>query len=151
MPRALWRDLLSLVLAAALTVAAGAAHAAELTGTWLTEGGKSRVKIEACGDKFCGTVIWLKEPDDDATGRPKLDARNENRALRNRPIMGLAILGGFAKTGETRWGDGTIYNPEDGDTYKCTLTLEDDNTLRVRGYVGIPLFGKTQIWHRVTE
>ena len=47
------------------------------------------------------------------------------------------------------WSGGRIYNPEDGKTYKCKLTLKDDNTLTVRGYVGLTIFGKTQYWTRV--
>ncbi|MDP6689178.1 MAG: DUF2147 domain-containing protein, partial [Alphaproteobacteria bacterium] len=47
------------------------------------------------------------------------------------------------------WNDGTIYNPEDGEIYSCTMTLVDGRTLKVRGDVGLPLFGKTQVWTRV--
>lgn len=118
-------------------------------GRWLTEGGKSQVEIARCGDKLCGRIVWLNEPLDE-TGKPKTDKNNPAETERSRPILGLQLLAGFIKSAEAadRWEDGTIYNPEDGKVYKCTLTLQDANTLKVRGYVGVPLFGKTQVWTR---
>lgn len=130
---------------------AGAARADEaVLGKWLTEAGSAQVEIKRCGDKLCGEVVWLKEPLAD-DGQEKWDAYNPDPTLRSRKILGLSMLSGFVKSAGAaeRWEDGTIYNPEDGKTYKCTLTLENPNTLKVRGYVGIPLLGKTQIWNRV--
>lgn len=128
----------------------GAAADPSLTGIWLTGGDSAQVRISDCAGKLCGTIISLREPLDEV-GQPKTDKRNSDVELRGRPIVGLLILQNFVRLDPKRWGDGTIYNPEDGDTYKCTLTLQDPETLTVRGYVGIPLFGKTQIWHRVAE
>jgi len=129
---------------------AGLAADAVVTGVWLTQDDKAQVRIADCGDRLCGAIIALREPLG-PDGQPKTDKRNRDAALHGRPIMGLQILQNFIRLDAKRWGDGTIYDPEDGDTYKCTLTLESPVTLIVRGYVGIPLFGKTQIWHRVTE
>jgi uncharacterized protein (DUF2147 family) len=130
--------------------AATAAQATDPIGVWATEAEKSHVKIEACGAKLCGTVIWLKEPLDDK-GQEKTDVRNTDQGLRARRILGLAILSEFVKSKDDPavWEDGKIYNPEDGKIYSCTLTVKDGATLRVRGYVGIPLLGQTQIWKRV--
>jgi uncharacterized protein (DUF2147 family) len=47
------------------------------------------------------------------------------------------------------WSGGTIYNPDDGKTYSCKLTMMDPKTMKVRGYFGISILGKTQIWNRV--
>ncbi len=47
------------------------------------------------------------------------------------------------------WDGGRIYNPEDGETYRSTMTLDGNGTLRVRGYVGAPIFGRSQTWTRV--
>ena len=139
-------------LAAAWLVApsAGLAADAVVTGVWLTQDDKAQVRIADCGDKLCGTIVALREPLG-PDGQPKTDKRNRDGALHARPIVGLQILQNFVRLDGKRWGEGTIYNPEDGDTYKCTLTLDNPVTLIVRGYVGIPLFGKTQIWHRLTE
>ena len=62
--------------------------------------------------------------------------------------MGLPLIEAFAADGENRWSDGRIYNPEDGETYQATMRLTDANTLEVRGYVLLPLFGKTRTWTR---
>jgi uncharacterized protein (DUF2147 family) len=116
-------------------------------GLWSTEGGKSRVEIFDCAGKLCGKIVWLKEPLDDQ-GKEKVDRENPDEALKGRKILGLALLSDFVAEGDSgrQWTDGRIYNPEDGQTYKCNMELQDDGKLKVRGYVGLPLFGKTQIW-----
>ena len=117
-------------------------------GQWMTEGDLSRVEIFQCEEALCGRIVWLKEPNSD-DGKPKVDINNEDEALRSRAIMGLEIVGGFIPDGrENRWRDGTIYNPQDGKTYQCTMKLKDSNTLQVRGYVLVPILGKTQTWTR---
>ena len=130
--------------------AAAWADTGRVLGTWLADEGKSHVQIYMCGDKLCGKVTWLKEPLDPA-GKPQTDVHNSDASLRTRPIMGLDILKGFVQddSGPGQWEDGTIYDPDDGKTYQCTLALQDPNTLRVHGYVGIAMFGKTQLWTRV--
>lgn len=133
---------------ALILLAPFAANAAPL-GRWLTDGGKAQVEIAPCADKLCGKIVWLAEPLDEQ-GQPKRDRNNQDEAKRSRPVVGLAMLEGFAAAGEPdKWEGGTIYNPEDGKTYSCTMTLQDADTLRVRGYVGLPLLGKTQVWTRV--
>jgi uncharacterized protein (DUF2147 family) len=142
-----WRMIPIVLFIAALPLASS--WAGRAVGTWATEEGKSHVEITACGKKLCGNIIWLKEPLDDQ-GAPKSDANNPEAALQKRPIIGLPLLVNFsAGTQADVWNDGTIYNPEDGEIYSCTLTLLDGNTLEVHGYVGLPLFGRTQIWTRV--
>lgn len=107
------------------------------------------MEIVSCGEKLCGSIVWLKEPMNEE-GNPKHDANNPDADLQTRPIIGLPLLANFMAGDETNvWNDGTIYNPEDGEIYSCTITLVDGRTLKVRGYVGLPLFGKTQIWTRV--
>ena len=77
------------------------------------------------------------------------DGNNPDKKLRSRKIVGLSLLSGFVPSDDkNKWQDGKIYNPEDGKTYSCSLTLRDDGKLDVRGYVGISLFGKSQIWAR---
>lgn len=142
-----WR-VISLVLCIAVLPFAPS-WAGNAVGTWATEAGKSHVRVLLCGQKLCGRIIWLKEPLDDQ-GVPKTDVNNPEPAMQDRPIIGLPLLVNFTAGQEADvWSNGTIYNPEDGENYDCTLTLQDSNTLKVRGYVGLPLFGKTQIWTRV--
>lgn len=130
---------------ASLSLLASVASA-DVTGVWSTVEGKSHVKIEPCGDKFCGKIVWLKEPNN-PEGKPKKDLNNTEKSLKTRPILGLELLSGFTPESKTEWEDGTIYNPEDGKTYSSTLTISKSGVLEVEGCV---LFlCKTQVWKKV--
>src|SRR5215467_6305165 len=76
-------------LAAIALIAFGAtgALAAEPTGTWLTEGGKSRIRIADCGGALCGTISWLQEPNDPETGKPKTDKNNPDAGRKTKPLI----------------------------------------------------------------
>lgn len=130
-----------------LSLIASPAWAASPVGLWSTEEGKGQVRIEPCGERLCGSIVALKEPLN-AEGQPKRDRNNPDAALRERPIVGLPVLQAFLPDGDepNKWTGGTIYDPESGKTYKCTLTLQADGTLDVRGYVGVPLLGRSQTW-----
>ncbi|MCY4451564.1 MAG: DUF2147 domain-containing protein [Immundisolibacterales bacterium] len=132
-------------IAAVLMHAASAAFANDIVGRWET--GESRVDIYACGDLLCGRIAELDEPLDE-NGKPKLDVNNPDTALRSRPILGMDLIAGFSRAGKRKWEDGTIYDPRDGKTYKCVIKLQRNGSLKVRGYVGIPLLGKTVVWTR---
>ena len=119
---------------------------ADVTGLWSTVDDKSHVKIAPCGSKFCGTIVWLSEPDT-PQGKPKIDANNTDKELKKRPILGLELLNGFESVSKTKWDDGTIYNPEDGKTYSSTLTLSKPGELEVEGCVMV--FCKTQLWKKI--
>jgi uncharacterized protein (DUF2147 family) len=55
---------------------------------------------------------------------------------------------GFTPAGSGKWENGTIYDPKSGNTYACNMELEGTNTLRLRGYIGISLIGRTEVWKR---
>jgi uncharacterized protein (DUF2147 family) len=119
-----------------------------LVGIWATRGNESHVKIEPCGNSLCGSIVWLKQPLNRA-GKDKVDSNNPDPNLRMRKIVGLALLSGFQPGDDSKtWTNGTIYDPANGKTYSCTMTLQDPHTLQLRGYVGVAVFGKTQIWTR---
>jgi uncharacterized protein (DUF2147 family) len=157
--------LLALLLALATLAALAAAGAAlastsgadAVLGTWRTEagdqGGRAHVEIRRRGDRFVGVIVSLEEPRFEAgharAGQPKVDLENPDPAKRERPIVGLAILDGFTYDGDGTWSGGTIYDPANGKTYKAKMTLENADTLDVRGYVGVPLFGRTTTWKRL--
>lgn len=133
-----------------------------IKGVWQTQKDEknARIDIQDCADdsmKLCGKIVWLQSPvypaDHPKAGQPKLDINNKDESLRDRPILGMHMLKNFAKESDTKFIDGEIYNPEDGDTYKCTLTLADNGQLEVHGYVEILMFtpGKTQYWKRYEE
>ncbi len=91
---------------------------------------------------------WPANDELGQSGRPKTDRRNPNPDLHTRPIVGLQFMNDFVFAGNARWADGKIYDPESGKTYKCKLTLAAHNRLEVRGFVGISLLGRTEIWTR---
>lgn len=140
---------LSLGLAAplALALAASSAHAASVEGDWLTPKGGAKVHIADCGAKLCGTITWLKNPND-KTGRPQKDAYNPDPALKTRPVIGLQILRGLKASGDARWSGGSIYNPGDGKTYDSKMNLDPSGELKVQGCVSIICI--TQIWTRAS-
>ncbi|MCB2206508.1 DUF2147 domain-containing protein [bacterium] len=120
-----------------------------IVGTWLVQDGKAKIKIYNKAGKYHGKIVWLKEPND-ARGNPKLDKENPEENLRSKPIMGLVLLHGFEYDEDNVWEDGEIYDPKNGKTYSCELTLsEDGNTLDVRGYIGFSFIGRSQTWTRI--
>ena len=135
-----------LVIAAVLAMVASSALAADILGLWET--GESHVEIYACGERLCGRIAALDEPLDE-DGKEKLDKNNPDPALQSRPILGMDLIAGFVRAGKKKWEDGTIYDPRDGKTYKCVMKLQRDGSLKVRGYVGVPLLGKTVVWTRI--
>lgn len=119
------------------------AAAADVLGTWLTPSRNGLVEIYKCGTSVCGRLV----SSDGLKADPALkDVNNADPALRGRALKGLVILQGFKGSGGS-WSNGEIYNAEDGKTYSATLTLEADDTLKVRGCVFVPLC-KTQTWTR---
>ncbi|MGH7788373.1 MAG: DUF2147 domain-containing protein [Candidatus Binatia bacterium] len=138
---------LSTALVAALSPRA--THAATPVGRWYAEGGAAQVEIVACGEQLCGRVVWLRSPFDEH-GCELHDRRNPEAALRGRPIVGLQILADLRPADDAgSWAGGTIYDPTSGRTYRCTVELDGDNRVHVRGYIGVPLLGRTTTWIRV--
>lgn len=118
-----------------------------IAGTWITADGKAHIQISRCGESYCGTIVWLKEPE--KNGRPVMDDKNPEEQLRGRPILGMQLLHGFMYDGDNVWSSGRVYDPESGDEYRGKLKLADADTMELRGYVMIPLFGRTETWKRI--
>lgn len=123
----------SIALCASLS--AFAQETTDPSGTWLTQAGDAKVQVSRCGAGVCGVVVWLREPIDQATGKPAVDDKNPNPALRRRPMIGLPLFSGMRATGPASWA-GYIYNADDGGTYQSDITVIGPNTLRVNGCVG---------------
>jgi len=90
----------------------------------------------------------IKKINDQARKDAKCIACSGN--LKNAPILGMNILTGLKKDGD-EWSGGKILDPKNGKEYKCYIKLIDNNTLKLRGYIGISMFGRTAIWKRVLE
>ena len=119
-----------------------------IVGVWKTGDGNAIVKIYKNGQKFQGKIVWLKEPNDPETGKPKLDKNNPTEASQNRPILGLVNIWGFSHIEKNIWEEGNIYDPKSGNTYSCTIKMTNKNSLEVRGYIGVSIIGRTDIWTR---
>ena len=83
------------------------------------------------------------------TGKPKLDKRNPDKSKRTVPTLGLVNLHGFTYDPKDKEWNGFIYDPKNGKEYDCRAELKDANTLKVRGYIGISLIGRTDTWTRL--
>jgi uncharacterized protein (DUF2147 family) len=116
-------------------------------GTWYNGSRESRIEIYKCADKYCGKIVWLNEPNYE-DGKPKVDKNNPDAKLKGRPIMGMPLMKDFEYDSKNVWEDGEIYDPKRGKTYSCKMTLTDNDRLEVRGYVGISLIGRTDVWTR---
>ena len=132
-----------LVVLCLLAADAGLASPEVIAGTWLSGDGDGLIEIESTGSSITGRILGSAKDD---PGRPDKDLQNPDPKLRDRPLVGLKILGGFTYDGDGKWSGGQIYDPNSGNTYRCKLRLIDANTLKVRGYVGVSLFGQTESW-----
>lgn len=120
-----------------------------LIGVWQPSNGKAKVKIEKIGAKYYGKIVWLKEPNDPTTQKPKVDKNNPDESMRNVPLKGYRMLKDFVYAGKDQWNEGTIYDPENGSTYSCEINMKDKNTLEIRGYIGVKALGRTDVWKRL--
>lgn len=141
--------MLALVSAASIAgpIAVGQAWAADansVIGSWRTPSKHGVVEIERCGGSICGKLV----SSDNIQKNPDLkDINNKDTSKRDRKLKGLQMLGGFKQDGG-EWSGGTIYNPEDGGTYKATVTPTGADSLKLKGCIVWPLC-KTQTWTRI--
>lgn len=123
-------------------------YAQSVLGKWKTiddETGeaKSVVEIYEENGKVYGKVIMIFDKTKENELCKKCDGDKKDK-----PIKGMVILEGAKKEGSS-WEGGRILDPTKGKVYKCTLSLENKDKLKLRGYVGISLLGRTQYWERV--
>jgi uncharacterized protein (DUF2147 family) len=117
-----------------------------ILGIWSTKQNKSRVEIVIARrpSRLCGTIVWISQPND-AKGKPQTDKGNPNPALKNRPIIGLPLFEGWREAGRNKW-KGSVYNPEEAQTYNnLDITLAGDR-LTLKGCVAI--FCDSETWNR---
>ena len=114
--------------------------AADHHGTWRTADGSALVRIGPCGDRVCGRIVRVLDP-----RAPATDRRNPAPALRNRPLVGLTVLSGFVSAPGNALS-GRAYDPKTGRSYRASLRLNADGTLRVTGCVLVVC--RSQTWTR---
>jgi len=132
-----------------LTAMSSTALAADLQGVWLTEDKDAALTITNCGGQLCGRIIWL-ESATDRSGSLRLDQNNPDPAKQTQRVCGLVVISGLKPSGPDTW-DGSVYNPQDGQTYSGNITVVSDKALKVQAYIGLPIFGRSQTWTRVNS
>jgi uncharacterized protein (DUF2147 family) len=121
----------------------------DILGTWLSEKKDGVIKISKDDKSFRGHLIAFKKKEEDL-GKIVLDVNNPDEKLQKRKLRGIEMFWGF-HFDDDEWSGGKIYDPVSGKTYKSYMSLEDKDTLNLRGYVGIPLFGRTSVWTRIKK
>lgn len=106
---------------------------------------KSIVNLTVIDGKLSGTIESLLLAED----KGKLCV-NCSGSKKNQPIAGMEILSGLEKDGN-EWNDGTILDPKNGKEYSCIVALESEDKLKVRGYLGFSIIGRTQYWYRLKD
>jgi uncharacterized protein (DUF2147 family) len=120
-----------------------------VVGKWANASGEAHVDVSKRNNKYYGKIVWLKNPKDEK-GNTKYDTKNPEVSLRNKPLLGLEILKEFVFDGQ-KWTDGKIYDPKSGKVYSCNITLQDDGNLNIRGYIGISLIGRSEVWKKINQ
>lgn len=113
-----------------------------ILGTYLTEGGKAKIKVTKQGAAYVGTLIWTSRGD-------VLDEHNPTKSERTKKLVGKVILTGLKYDSGSDYKGGKIYDPENGKTYSCKVTTEANGNLKMRGFIGVSLLGRTTSWTRV--
>ncbi|WP_419033339.1 DUF2147 domain-containing protein, partial [Dysgonomonas gadei] len=139
---------LKFILLTGLFISILSANAQSVTGKWKTfddetKEAKSIVEITERDGKIYGKVIEILNP-----AKKNIKCTNCSGADKDKPVLGLEILKGLSKDGK-EYSDGKILDPSNGKLYKCIVSLDGNDKLKVRGYVGISAFGRTQNWVRV--
>ena len=141
--------------ALAVLLAAGAPPAGAESfspfGVWFTQEHDGAFEIYPCrSGELCGRLIWMADesPRPGTTG-PQRDIHNPDPSRRARTLCGLEMMAGFRLDPDGVWSGGTIYNPEDGEDYHARVEVRGPNILGLRGYILVPLLGRTEIWTRV--
>lgn len=132
-----------------LAAASGTAMAATPQGVWLTENKDAALTISPCGSYLCGRIIWMESATDESGSR-RLDRKNPDPAKQGGRICGMVVISGLEPAGAHRW-KGNVYNPQDGKTYSGDITVVSERRLRLRAYIGLPIFGKGETWTRVDD
>jgi uncharacterized protein (DUF2147 family) len=137
-----------LLASASLPVASKADQGSPPVGLWKAEDGQ--IEIFEVDGKLNGKIAALnKEYTTD--GIEKTDLSNPDPTKKTRPLIGLVFMTGFTPEGSGRWDHGTIYDPKTGNTYASFLEYTGGDTLKLRGYIGISLIGRTAVWTKVKE
>ena len=144
------RAVLSCGVLFCLALPFAASSQSTVEGIWVNGDGDGWIELAITDGELRGRITG--SPDDPDNQKPsRTDVQNPDVTLRNRPLRGLLILTGFRADDSGRWIGGRVYDPNSGNTYRGTITQVGEDTLKLRGYIGISWFGRTEIWNRRPE
>ena len=106
------------------------------------------ILVAMAAGALCGALVWLKEPNDPTTHRPKTDRQNADAQKRKRPLIGTEIVLGLKPSGTPDQWKGEVYNPKDGNTYTGYFTMTGVDTAVLKG-CALGFICKSQTWTRV--
>lgn len=146
------KQLLLLFILSITGLAGIAQEADKITGIWWNDEKTSKIKVEKKDGKYIGTIIYII-PERYVDGAPPKDDKNPDASLQNRSLIDLQILSGFEYDAKKKeWKNGKIYDPKSGNTYDCYSWLENNDLLKLKGFVaGIRLLGRTSEWYRTEK
>lgn len=122
-----------------------------IIGKWNTKNNEAIVEMFKSENKYYAKIISLKTPND-ANGKPRKDCKNKEAKSKDRNLQGILILWNMAYSAkEKNWKGGNVYDPDMGHTAECIITLIDNNTIKVKGFVGFEWVSQSQIWKRKTD
>ncbi len=149
-----YRSFVKITLFTALTTAAASsvyAQSPPIEGIWLNEKQQTKIQFyKAPNGTYAARLAWFVPPQGENM-RTKVDKRNPNEALRNRPLLGTNIVYDLRPAGKNEYEKGKAYDPSSGKTYDCKVTLHAPQKMTMRGYIGFSLIGKSVEWVRVAD
>lgn len=142
------------ILLLSMALSAGTASAAVPvnypTEFWVNQEQGWVVETKVCNTELCGYLVGYKPTLDRQPEYMPKDAHNPDPSRRAQPLCGLMLMGGFKppKRPDGDWEGGWVYDPDTGSTYSGAISMVDAGTVKLRGYIGIPFFGRTLTLHR---
>lgn len=137
------------ILIVSLTLGYSQDSSEAITGLWYNEPKDAKIKVYKKNGAYYGKIVWLSDsvgPENDI----RRDVNNDDKSLQNRPLIGLNILQNMKwDNKEQEWNDGKIYDPRSGNTYSAYAKLVEPGKLKLRGYIGFSLLGRTTYWERI--
>jgi len=137
----------SVAAMALASISIAPARASDPLGIWLTGDKKGKVHVVNCGGALCGKLVWLAEPIDPETNKPKTDNKNADANKRSRPLLGISIVLDMKPSGTPDKWEGRVYNSRDGQTYSGSFTMTGPNSAELKGCVAT-IFCKSESWTR---
>lgn len=130
--------------------------ASDIVGDWMVNTGDAVVRFYEDNGEYRGRVVWAgRESTDWWLTEPPMeipwDNRREAKKLKHAANLGVDILVGLKFDNDSTWKHGRVFNVLNGKIYKCQLSLPEPDVLKLRGFVGLPVFGGNVKWHKLTE